>query len=300
MIERTNLYDQIAWNKRKAVLLVLLFIPIVVGLGWLFGRLSGLGNFGLVLAVFISVILSIVSYWYSDSIVLSASGAQPADPKEFRKLHEIVEDISIASGTPKPRVFVINDAAINAFATGRDPQHAAIAVTTGALEKLNRQELEGVIAHELSHVKNFDIRFMAVVAVLVGIVVLLGDWLLRASFLGGRRDDREGGKGGAALFALGIILGILMPIFAQLIRLAVSRRREFLADSDGALLTRNPEGLANALRKIQSDGNQLKAASNATAHLYFANPFKNRNWLSNLFSTHPPIEERIRRLESSA
>lgn len=296
------MYDEISGNKLKSALLVVLFVAIVLALGWVFGQLTGYGSAGIIFAVFISALMSVASWYWSDKIVLSISGARPAEKKEFPYLHNAVEGLSIAAGIAMPKIYVIDDKALNAFATGRDPSNASIAVTTGLLEKLDRQELEGVLAHELSHVKNYDIRFMAMVAVLAGVIVLLSDWTLRSFLWGGGGSDRNrgGGRAGAALVIIGLLFAVLAPIIAQVIKLSVSRKREFLADSDGALLSRNPQGLASALRKIAGDGKQLASASNATAHLYFSNPFKHKNWLSNLFSTHPPIEERIRRLEATA
>lgn len=301
MQERLNLYDQIEGNKLKSVLLVVLFVIIILALGWLFGQLTGFGTGGLIIAVFLAAFLPILSWYYSDKIVLSLSNARPAEKKEFPLLYNTVEGLCIAAGIPMPQIYVIDDKALNAFATGRDPQNAAVAVTTGLLEKANRQELEGVIAHELSHVKNYDVKYMTMVAVLVGVVTMLSDWILRSTFWGGR--DRGGGRGGRAgmyLLLIGIALAILSPLIAQLIRLSVSRKREYLADADGALLSRNPGALASALRKIGGDEKPLAAANHATAHLFFSNPFRDKDWLGNLFSTHPPIEERIRRLEAMA
>ncbi len=295
-IERTNLYDLISRNKMKSILLVIGFIVLVALLGWLFGELTGFGIGGLFIAGLFSSVFAIVSYYWSDKIALSVSGAQPADEREFSYLHNTVEGLAIAAGIPKPAIYIIDDPAINAFATGRDPQHAAIAVTTGALTRLNRQELEGVIAHELSHVKNYDIRFSTLVVVLVGIVVMLSDLILRASLFGPRNEGGE--RRTPWLFIIGLLVAVLAPLFAQIIRMAVSRQREFLADADGAMLSRNPAGLASALKKIGAQKTELQTANAATAHLYISNPLKGDNWFSNLFSTHPPIEERVARLES--
>jgi heat shock protein HtpX len=254
----------------------------------------------------ISGFMNWFSYYYSDKIVLSMSGARPADEREHRDLIESVENLSIASGLPKPKVYVVNDPAPNAFATGRDPKHAAVCATTGILEKLSKSELEGVIGHELSHIKNFDTRLMGVVSILAGSIVILADFFMRSLWwegLGG--EDRDRNSGGNGLFLIiGLIAAILAPIAATLIQLAISRRREFLADADGALLTRYPEGLARALEKIAADRNVLKHASNATAHLYIENPFKTDSgkktgsFLAGLFSTHPSIEERVKILRS--
>ena len=293
MHQRINLYDQISSNKLKSYLLILFFIVVIVLLGVVFSALFNYGAAGVVAAFAIAIAMSVFSFYYSDSVVLAASGAKEADRKHYAHFHNVVEGLAIAAGIPKPRVYVINDPAINAFATGRDPQHAVVAVTTGSLEKLTRQELEGVLAHELSHVKNYDVRYMAMVAVLVGVIALLSDWLLRSTLFGGR-----GRKVPPWLIIAGLVLAILTPIIAQLVKLAVSRKREFLADADGALISRNPEALASALSKIKRDGEQLSSANNATAHLYFSNPFKKSGWFHGMFSTHPPIDERIAALKA--
>jgi heat shock protein HtpX len=297
------LYEQITRNKWKSVLLVVVVLLVAVGLGYLFGLLFDFGVVGVVVALLIAAGMSFASYRYGDRIVLRASRARPASPEEYARLHNIVEGLCIAAGIPKPAVYVIPEKAPNAFATGRDPEHASIAVTEGLLETLNRVELEGVIAHELSHVKNRDILVGTLVATLVGVVVLLADWMRRAFFWGGgRRGDRDRGGGlGIALVVVALVLSILAPLMAQLIRFAVSRKREYLADADGALLTRYPPGLAAALRKIAASTNQMRVANNATAHLWFSQPSRKPgegvSRLERLFSTHPPIEERIRILE---
>lgn len=298
------MYEQIARNKWKSVLLVFLALLVAAGFGWLFGLLFGYGVAGVVVALLIAAGMSFVSYRYGDRIVLRASKARPATPEQHARLHNIVDGLCIAAGIPKPAVYVIPEQAPNAFATGRNPEHASIAVTEGLLEQLNRVELEGVIAHELSHVKNRDILVGTLVATLVGVVVLLADWMRRAFFWGGgRRGDRDrGGSGlGIVLVVAALVLSILAPIMAQLIRLAVSRKREYLADADGALLTRYPPGLAAALRKIAASTNQMRVANNATAHLWFSQPSRTPgegvSRLERLFSTHPPIGERIRILE---
>jgi heat shock protein HtpX len=290
------IYEQISENKFKSFFLVFVFFLLVCGLGYVFGMLFSTGIFGLIIAFAISIVMALVSFFSGDTIALSISGAKPADEQKYKVLHDTVEGLSIAAGVPKPKVYVMPDTAINAFATGRDPKHSSIAVTTGAIEKLSKQELEGVIAHEMSHVKNFDIRLMMLVVVLVGVVAILSDWMTR-SFLwgGGRRDDDS--KGAGIFLIIGLVLAILAPIIAQLIRLAISRKREYLADASGAMLTRYPQGLADALRKIGKDSNQLKTATNATAHMYIANPFKKKGWLVNMFSTHPPLEDRLKILD---
>lgn len=263
-------------------------------LSWYFNN-----QFILVIAVLIAVTQALVSYYYSDSITLAISRAKEVPRKEpFLALHRVVENLSLTAGLAKPQIYMIEDSAPNAFATGRDPKHAAIAVTSGLLEKLNKTELEGVIAHELSHVGNYDIRLMTIIVVLVGVVALMSDFFLRWTWFGGgrRRDSEGGGQIQLILFIVAIVLAILAPLAATLIQLAISRKREFLADASGALLTRYPEGLANALEKISQDNEPLEAANRATAHLYIADPFKKK--VSSLFMTHPPVQERIKRLRA--
>ena len=294
------MYTEISSNKAKSILLIVGFIVFVIGLGWLiavaFGR-----PYLLPFAIIIAVVQAFVSYYYSDSIALGMAGAQEAPRKEpFLNLHRVVENTAIEAGIPKPKVYVIDDAAPNAFATGRDPQHASVAVTTGLLNRLEKPELEGVLAHELSHVGNYDIRVMTIVVVLVGVVSLLSDFFLRSLWWGGgRRDDRNSGDSGGVMLVLGIVALLLAPLAATLIQLAVSRRREYLADASGALLTRYPEGLARALEKIAQDPNQLQHLSSATNHLYIEDPTQNReSWFAKIFSTHPPIADRIQRLRA--
>ncbi len=287
------MYNQIAANKRKSAALIILFVLVVVGLGYLYGVITRTGYVGVVFAFALSLGMSLISYFAGDKIALATAGARAVEKKDAPELVRLVENLSITQGFPTPKIYIIPDPAINAFATGRDPHHASVAVTDGALQKLERTELEGVLSHELSHVKNFDIRIMTLVIVLVGIVSLLAGMMRHASYLGGRRDDRDRGQLGAILIIVGLILSILAPLFASLIQLAVSRRREYLADASGALLTRYPEGLARALEKIAREARPVQRANAATAHLYFANPFGRA---AHLFSTHPPIEERIKRL----
>lgn len=274
-----------------------LFFVVVVGLGWFFSYT--LNNPGiLIIAVVLSIAMNVGSYWFSDKLVLSISGAHPVLREENRELWNIVENLSITAGLPMPKLYIIDDPAPNAFATGRNAEHAVVAVTTGLLSILDQSELEGVIAHELSHIGNKDMLVSTVVVVLVGFVVLLSDFFLRANLLGGRgRDNRAG----AILMIIGVILAILSPIIARLIHFAISRKREFLADASGALLTRYPEGLANALKKISSYGGQMQRANHATAHLFISNPFgdgKNGkvSFLTKIFSTHPPVSERVEAL----
>jgi heat shock protein HtpX len=288
-----TLYTHQSENVRKTWLLMTGFLVVVIGIGFLFSRLYGNPNILYGLIAF-SVIMNIVSFWYSDKIALSTSGAHQADSAQYVELHRIVENLSITAGLPKPKVYIINDQSPNAFATGRNKEHAAIAVTTGLLQVLDRSELEGVIAHELSHIGNRDILLSTVVVVLVGFIALLADFFMRSMWF--RSDDRENNNGGI-LIIVGIVLSILSPIVATLIQLAISRKREYLADASGALLTRYPEGLASALQKIQAYSRPMKHASNATAHLYISNPFgKAAGVVHNLFMTHPPTEKRIEAL----
>lgn len=302
------MYNQIDGNKRRTWLLFFVFFVVVIGIGW---ALSYLYNSQLILwiAVVIAVIQSWVSYYYSDSIALSAAGAHEAPENQFGELHNIVENLAITAGLPKPKIYVINDPAPNAFATGRDPKHSSVAVTTGLLQVLNRTELEGVLAHELSHVKNYDILVMTVAVTLVGAIVLVSDILLRSWWWGGvgRGRSRDNGNDSAGWVVLvGIVLAILAPIIGQLIQLAISRKREYLADASGALLTRYPEGLAAALEKIESHEQPMKTANRATAHLFINEPYGaddekvKRNWFMTLFSTHPPIGDRIKKLREMA
>ena len=292
------MYNQIASNKRKTALLITLFIGIVLLIGFTFARLTDAGYPGLIFAGIIAIGMSLGGYYAGDKLALASAGAKgPMSKNDNPYLYRIIENLAIMTGLPMPKIYIIPDTTINAFATGRDPVHASIAVTTGAVEKLANEELEEVIAHELSHVKNYDIRLMTVVLVLVGLLALLSDWFIRVRFWGGRRGGRDSGGAQAILMGVGLILIILAPIIGQLIQLAVSRRREFLADASAALLTRYPEGLARALEKIAMEQQPLKHANNATAHLYIANPFGGAKHLfSNLFATHPPIEERIKTL----
>lgn len=293
------MYEQIGANKRNSIILIIIFILFVLGLGYLFGEVTQFGPAGLFIAVTIAIAMSFSGYYYSDKIVLTMSHAKEADEIQYKHLHNVVEGLCIAAGIPKPKIYIIDDSAPNAFATGRDPNHSAIAVTTGILDKLNRAELEGVIAHELSHIRNYDIRLMSLTVVLVGIVALLSDWIIRSFWWGRRRSDSErSGKLGAILLVIGLVMAIISPIIAQLMKLALSRRREYLADSSAALLTRYPSGLVGALKKLSADKEPLEVANKATAHLYIVNPLK--EWggkINSFFNTHPPIEERIKRLE---
>lgn len=296
------IYEQISKNKRNSIVLCVVFVVFVGFLGWVFSQLTALGNMGIALAVLIAAVWAFSSYYWSDRIVLAISRARPLEKYEYPHLFHAVEGLAIAGGIPTPKVYVIEDTAPNAFATGRNPEHSVVCVTTGLLQKLNRLELEGVIAHELSHVKNYDILFGSLVVVMVGVVSLLSDWILRSFLWGGgrrRRDEEGGGQAQVILLVVGLVLAILAPIIAQLVRLSISRKREFLADASGAMLTRYPQGLADALRKLDADAEPLEAANKATAHMYIVNPLKEYGGAINrLFSTHPPIEERIKALEA--
>lgn len=296
-------WDHVSQNKIKTYFIMLLFSLFVVGVVYVFARgfgydsPSALGLTGM--ALIITGIMNFVSYYFSDKIVLSISGAKEIDLKSHKELYRIVENLCIAAGLPMPKVYIIEDSAPNAFATGRDPKHAAIAFTTGILQKLNKQELEGVTAHELSHVGNRDTLVMTVVSVLVGTVALLADMYMRSVWFGGHDRDNDS-KSGAIFMVLAIVAAILAPIIAQLIQMAVSRRREYLADASGVLLTRHPNALATALKKISADKEPLEVANRGTAHLYIVNPLKGQQALESfakLFSTHPPIEDRVKALQ---
>lgn len=288
-----NFYTHQAANIRKTWFLMTVFFIVIMGIGWLFSQTTGNPAI-LYFAVIFSLAMNIISYWQSDKIALAMAGAVAASEGDYPDLHNVLENLAIAAGLPKPRIYIINDPAPNAFATGRDKDHAAVAVTTGLLSILDRSELEGVLAHELSHIGNRDILVSTVVVVLVGFVAIISDIFLRSQLWGGHGRDRDSRSGGA-LMLVGLLLSILAPLIATLIQLAISRRREFLADASGALLTRYPEGLASALRKINQSGAPLRRASRATAHLFISNPFGSRaaRGLSKLFLTHPPGEERV-------
>ena len=287
-----TLYTQQNSNIKKTWLLMTIFFVVVISMGWIFSDVFKNTSI-LYFAVIFSLIMNVGSYWYSDKIALKMSGATPADKTKFKDLHNIVENLSITAGLPKPKVYIIQDSSPNAFATGRNAKNSAVAVTTGLLNILDRSELEGVIAHELSHIGNRDILLSTIVVVLVGFVALLADWFRWSLWFGGNRNSEN--NGGNIMMIVGIILAILAPIAVTLIQLAISRKREFLADASGALLTRYPEGLASALKKISNSNIPLKKANRATAHMYIANPFKAKN-VSKMFMTHPPVEERIKAL----
>lgn len=290
-----SLYTHQSKNVTRTWILMTMFFVIVIALGFVFSQIYGNPNILYGFFIF-SVVMNLVAYWQSDKIALRASGAIPADPVKYLELHRIVENLAITAGLPKPRVYIINDPAPNAFATGRNKEHAAVAFTTGILSILEKNELEGVAAHELSHVGNRDILVSTVAVVLAGFISLLANIFLRSQMFGGNRDSDN--KAGTVLMIVGIILAILAPIFATLIQLAISRKREYLADASGALLTRYPEGLANALRKISAYSQPMKTANDATAHLFIANPFGpgRMRGLHKLFMTHPPMQDRVNAL----
>ena len=283
--------------------MLIVFIAFVIGIGYLFGfvytetqdgAIGFMGIFGI-----IAIFYAAFSYYASGKITLAISHAKKIEKKDNPTLYRTVENLCIASGMPTPPIYIIDDTALNAFATGRDPKHSAIVITSGLLEKLEKPELEGVMAHELSHIKNYDIRIQSLTVALVGLIALISDIFLRSMFYSGRSRRRGSGKGNAILLLIGIVLAILSPIIAKLMHLAISREREYLADASGALITRYPEGLARALEKISHDTEPLEAANKATAHLYIENPLRNEQgmkWLNKMFSTHPPIEDRIARL----
>jgi heat shock protein HtpX len=288
-----TLYNQADRNTRLTWIYITGFLLFVIGIGWVFA--GAMDNSGILyVAVTFSVLMSFGSYWWSDKIVLAMSRAKEINHDNNRELYHLVENLCITAGLPTPKIYIIEDSAPNAFATGRDPQHAVICVTTGILNKLEKIELEGVLAHELSHIGNRDILLSTVVVVLVGFVALMADWFRHWAFWGGKSRDNDSGGGQLRiiLIVVAIVLSILAPIAAMLMQMAISRKREFLADADGALLTRYPEGLARALEKISMDQEPLEAANRATAHLYIVNPFKGKK-VSKLFSTHPPLADRI-------
>ena len=303
------MYDRIAGNVRKSWMLVGFFFVLTGAVGYVFGYFTGFGLWGLGIAVVFSVLMSWGSYFASDKIALSVSRAKPADETRHAQLHNVVEGLSLAAGMPKPRVYVVEDSAPNAFATGRNPEHAAVAVTTGLLQKMSRDELEGVVAHELAHVKNRDTLVMTLAVTLVGVIVLLADWMIRALWWGAGESE---GKAFAPLAVLGFVLLITAPLIAQLLQFAISRQREFLADADAVFLTRYPDGLIGALEKLRDDATVVRSATRATAHLWIEQPTarhaheggsrtrKSGAWLNRLFDTHPPLDQRIAALRSLA
>lgn len=295
-----NVYEQVDRNKRRSLVIMVIFVIFITGAVWFFSQALNYGPGIVGWALILSGLMSFVSYWWSDKIILALSKARQADKKRDFKFFTVTENLALASQIPMPKLYVIEDSAPNAFATGRDTNHAVICATTGLIDKLNRTELEAVVAHEISHIRNYDMRLMSIVTILVGMIVLISDWFLRSSYLGGRSRSRQGGNAGAILFLIGLILALLSPLIAKLIQLSISRRREFLADASGVMLTKYPDGLISALQKISADKEPLEVANKATAHLYIVNPFKGslaRGWAVNLFNTHPPIEERIKNLK---
>jgi heat shock protein HtpX len=304
----TNLYEQMSWNRRKSIALCGFFILLIFILALLFEEIApGARIIALPLALVVATVGPLVGYYNSDKIILRMSQARPAEVEEHKHayLKNTVEGLAIAAGIPRPKLYIIDDTAPNAFATGRNPEHGVIAVTTGLLQKLDRRELEGVLAHEMSHIKNYDTLLGSIAVILVGVVALLSDWMLRSFWYSprGRRRSSSSRKGGGQaqiiILVIAIIMAILAPIVAQLLRLAVSRKREFLADASGAHLTRYPEGLASALQKLSDDTEPLEVANKSTAHLYIINPLREHaSFLNNLFSTHPDANDRIAALRS--
>jgi len=307
------MYEQIASNKRKSFFVCFVFLVLIGFLGWVFTQVTGIGWYwGIGIATLVALAMAWTSYYYSDRIVLAMSKARPIEPDKYPQhkfLQNEVEGLSLAAGFKKPpRCYIIDDTAPNAFATGRDPEHGVVCVTTGLLDKLDRYELQGVLAHEMSHIKNYDILLQTIVVVMVGVAVLLSDAIFRIAWYGGRAGgrrrsssrDRGGSQLQLILLVVGIVLAILTPLIAQMLRLWVSRKREFLADADGAMLTRYPEGLARALEKIAGDREPLEVANKATAHMYIINPLDahGQRVASSLFATHPPVEKRIAALRS--
>lgn len=293
-----NLYEQKDKNIRKTWILMFIFLVVVVGIAWVFSYTLD-NQMIFVWALIGSLFMNFISYWYSDSIVLSISNAKLVDTStsEGKRIYRLLENLAITAGLPMPKLYIIQDTAMNAFATGRDPEHSAIALTTGIIDRLEQIELEGVIAHELSHIGNRDTLIQTISVVLVGLVALLADWFLRISFWGGGKHNNndDNSKLGLIVGIIAVVLAILAPIFVQLLHFAISRKREYLADASGALLTRYPEGLASALEKISQDTEPLEVANRATAHLFISNPFKGggiRDWMS----THPPTEKRVEAL----
>lgn len=292
--ERISFYDQINRNKWKSFFLIVIIFIVFLALGYIIAKIADPSYFFLImiLSIIISISYILLSYYNSDKIALASVGAKEANPPQYRQYYNSVEGLTLASGMPMPKLYIMQNSQINAFASGRDPKHAIICVTSGALEKLNKQELEGVLAHELSHIANFDIRFMTLVAVMVGMIAIISQIFLRSLWMGSR--ERDDSKGSAILMLIGIILAVLAPIVVQLVQLAISRKREFIADASGVKFTRYPPGLINALKKIKQDTQGMKV-SGAVAPLFISSPFKQK--VSSLFQTHPPLEQRISILE---
>ncbi len=291
-----TIYSNAESNIRKTWILISVFLIIIIGFGWIFSNVFQNPAI-LIYAVIFSLVMNIASFWYSDKVVLALTRAKPIKKQDNPELYRLVENLCITAGLPSPPIYILEEAQPNAFATGRDKNHAVIAVTRGLLEKLDKTELEGVISHELSHIGNKDMLLMTMVVVLVGFISIISNIFTRSLFFGGfrRNNNREGGQAGSILALAGLVLAILSPIVAMLIQMAISRKREFLADASGALLTRYPEGLASALEKIGADKNPMKMASASTSHLFISNPLRGQSFMT-LFSTHPPLEERIKAL----
>lgn len=293
-----SLYTHKSRNIAKTWVLVTLFFVIVIGVGWIFAQ--AYGNPGILyIAIVFSVVMNVLAYWFSDKMVLRMTKAQPVSRENGRELYNIVENLCITAGLPVPKIYIISESVPNAFATGRNPEHAVVAVTTGLMERLDRSELEGVLAHELSHIGNRDMLVSTMVIVLVGFISILSDMFMRSIMWGGMRRRNNNDAGGGIIMILAIAAAILAPIAAILMQLAISRKRELLADASGAILTRYPDGLANALIKISKDPRPMRFASNTNAHLWFDDPFDNKErtpWLHKLFMTHPPVEERVKAL----
>jgi heat shock protein HtpX len=300
------MYEQISANKRRSALIIVVFVVFAFVIAFIVTALLRLGPIGVVFAAVFAIGSSFLSYWSSDKVALAVSRARPADPREYARYHNLVEGLCIAGGLPKPRLYIVDDPAPNAFATGRNPEHAAVAVTTGLLEKMNRVELEGVLAHELSHVKNYDILVMTIAITMVGFIALIADFFARWAFWGGLggghdRDDDNNNPFGVVLAIVGVLLVILAPIIARLMQMSISRQREYLADASAVSLTRYPPGLISALEKLKGDTTVVHTSTKATAHLWIEAPLdetpgKKRSF-DNLFSTHPPIDDRIAALE---
>ncbi|PIR77376.1 MAG: zinc metalloprotease HtpX [Candidatus Magasanikbacteria bacterium CG10_big_fil_rev_8_21_14_0_10_38_6] len=289
------MYSQIEANKRKTSILIAMFLAIIIGLAWFLDYAYGYGYGIVVFAVIFSVVTTLVSYYHGDKVALASTGAKHIEKNDNPYVYRMVENLCITAGVPVPKIYIIPSPALNAFATGRDPEHASIALTNGIIDALENEELEGVIAHELSHIRNYDIRVMTIVVVLVGTLALLADWFFRIRLFGGGRSSDRRGEGNGILMLVGFALLLVSPLVGELIKLAISRKREYLADASGALLTRYPEGLARALEKISQSTTPLATANSATAHLFISNPFKKKAF-SSLLSTHPPTEDRIKKL----
>mgnify|MGYP002725546009 CR=1 FL=1 len=298
------MYKQISSNKRNTWIILVFFVVLFLGIGYVFGfaysgdkqyALSTMGVFGAA-----AILYATISYYSAGALTLSIAHAKKIKKREHLELYRVVENLAIASGIPTPKIYLIDDTALNAFATGRDPKHASVAITKGLLDKLDKSELEGVMAHELSHIKNYDIRLQCITVALIGLIVLVSDIFLRNMFYG-RRSSQSNSKIKIILLVVGIVLAVLSPLIAKIMHLAISRQREYLADASGALLTRYPKGLASALQKISTDKEPLEVANKATAHMYIENPLRNEKgmkWLNKLFSTHPPVNKRINRLKT--